>query len=232
MGQAAEEHWTEKLRQRYNSRVVRCTWGVVHSKHRYSLRTRLLPLNQPNFSRSALFLLQPSPSPFSSLHFQPQFPLQTSHHWSVHLTLPIHHGSSCFLLRARGLGQALRLQGLVQGHSNPRFPHFSLRRSPRPMVPVSIPFLSHSFIIFLNARFACIYVCFWRPILFRFSLSATGPSVTANWSFTSTWLRIAIERFSLTLRFFRLTFSKVLLSSSQTWSLSLSRFFHFVCFFI
>lgn len=142
---------------------VRCTWPVVHSKHRCSQLTQLK--DSPSSSQLTQFsqvcTLHYSKIIIiiffiSSLHFQPQFPPRTSHHWSVHVRFPIHHGSSCFLLWARGLGQALCLQGLVQGHSNPGFPHFSLRHSPRPMVFVSSPFLSHSFFILFNAGFACL----------------------------------------------------------------------------
>lgn len=145
MGNNIEEKKALAKPPRCKSRVVRCTWSIVH---RYSLSTRLLSLSLSlnpisrgqhstalfNHQSSIAFFISP-PRAQLQLHFHPpNFPFRRKNHH--HLTsdpcTSRAHGS-CYL-RARGVGQALRLQGLVQSHSNPRFPRFSFQRNSRPMV--------------------------------------------------------------------------------------------------
>ena len=150
MGNNIEEKKALAKPPRCKSRVVRCTWSIVH---RYSLSTRLLSLSLSlnpisrgqhstalfNHQSSIAFFISP-PRAQLQVHFHPpNFPFRRKNHH--HLTsdpcTSRAHGS-CYL-RARGVGQALRLQGLVQSHSNPRFPRFSFQRNSRPMVPFSFP---------------------------------------------------------------------------------------------
>lgn len=135
---------------------------------------------------------------------------------SAQLNSPVStHGLS--YLRASRARQALQLPGLVESHSNPRLDSLPVLRHPRHLVRatalVYIPSPNRSSFypdwFHFDKEFG---EWFWFWTL-HVVISAIEPSVTANWSYTSTWLRTATRRFSSTLRFFKLTSSKVILRS-------------------